>query len=109
MESQKNRRNDGVDRADQIIDGGQITDIVVDPFRVAEIKKQKLSAARTIALTLILILAISVALHYGITILLLSSGKPTVVDVTERIFNSWLPVISGFAGAAVSYFFAKEK
>jgi nitrate reductase NapE component len=92
-----------------VIEGGEIRDIDPSQLKADPIKKQKVLTARTLAYILIGILTLSVVAHYSVTVWLLQSENGEVVDITDRIFNSWLPVISGFAGAAVTYFFTREK
>jgi len=104
-----NRESIEISDDDSVIEGGEIHDIDPSKLKTDPIKKQKVLTARTLAYILICILTLSVVAHYGVTVWLLQSNKKEVVDITERIFNSWLPVISGFAGAAVTYFFTKER
>ena len=94
---------------EQVIDGGEITGIGHSEYKVDPIKKQKADTARTLAIILVVILAASVAMHYGFTAWLLVHGKPVVVENMNDIFTTWLPVISGLTGSAVTFFFTKEK
>ena len=94
---------------DETLDGGKVEELSLKDIKIDLIKKQKLTTARTLAYMLILILAFSVFSHILLTVWLLPNDKTNVVEAVDRIFHSWLPVISGFAGAAVSYFFTREK
>lgn len=94
---------------EQIIEAGPITSLDESSVRINPFVKLKFLTARTLAYVIIIILTLSVLGHYTVTIYLLKSGQTNTVNVTERIFNTWLPVISGFAGAAVTYFFTKER
>ena len=77
--------------------GGEIDEIVL----------KKEWAARAIAFALIGILTSSVVGHYVATMLF---AKTDVVAVEKlgKIFDVWLPVITGFSGSAVTYFLTKE-
>lgn len=56
--------------------------------------------ARLIIFSLVLMLLV----HYGLVFALQWSGKTSTT--LESIFNAWLPVLSGLASAAVTYYFA---
>jgi hypothetical protein len=50
-------------------------------------------------------LAASVAADYGVITWMYQSGHGEVVPSLDRVFEVWLPVISGLASAAVTYYF----
>ena len=79
------------------------------PFPVDPLKKQKATAARNLAYVLVGTLILSVIGHYAVVGWLLFREKNSVVEVLADIFQTWLPVISGLAGSAVTYFLTKEK
>ena len=54
-------------------------------------------------------LAVGLVLHYAAVTALELSGKHEAVKSLEAIFNAWLPVLSGLVGAAVTYYFTREK
>jgi hypothetical protein len=88
----------------------EITEISDEyPFPVDPLKKQKATAARNLAYVLVGTLIFSVIGHYTAVGWLLFKEKKPVVEVLAGIFQIWLPVISGLAGSAVTYFFTKEK
>ena len=62
-----------------------------------------------IARILIWMLAVGLVLHYAAVTALELSGKHEAVKSLEAIFNAWLPVLSGLVGAAVTYYFTREK
>lgn len=94
---------------EQVIEAGKINYLDESSVRINPYAKLKFLTARTLAYVIIIILTLSVLGHYAVTIYLLKSDQTAIVNVTDRIFNTWLPVISGFAGAAITYFFTKER
>ena len=95
---------------DTVVDGGkEIIEITSEGYQADPIKKQKAATARTLAYLLVGILAVSVAAHYGIVAWMVYHGKTDVVATLATIFDTWLPVISGLSGSAVTYFFTREK
>jgi hypothetical protein len=94
---------------EQIIEGGEIQEIDDDDVRI-EFTRHKAKTTRTLAYLLVATLGISVALHYGAVILILvRTENQALIDTLDGIFSSWLPVISGLTGSAVTYFFTREK
>ena len=91
---------------EQIIEGGEIREFRDDAYKI---KAQRAKTKRTLAYLLIGVLFFSFGAHYGITTWLLLNEKASVAEALSRIFNTWSPVIAGFAGAAVTYFFTREK
>ena len=62
-----------------------------------------------IAWILLEIMAGGLALHYAAVIAFEWNGKHEAVKSLEPILNAWLPVVSGLAGAAVTYYFTRER
>ena len=62
-----------------------------------------------IAKTLVWIMAGGLLLHYSAVVTLELVGKPEAVKSLEPIFNAWLPVMSGLVGAAVTFYFTRER
>src|ERR1035437_10733627 len=62
-----------------------------------------------IAWILLGIMAGGLALHYAAVIAFEWNGKHEAVKSLEPILNAWLPVGSGLAGAAVTYYFTRER
>jgi hypothetical protein len=91
---------------EQVIEGGEIREFGDYAYKV---KEQRAKTTRMLAYFLLFVLVFSFVGHYGITTWLLLNNKEAIVESLNRIFNTWIPVISGFAGAAVTYFFTKEK
>ena len=89
------------------IEGGEISgefDAYDNP-----IERHKATTTRWIAYLLVGMLGGSFVVHYGFIIWLAVNNKPSAMEVAERTFNVWLPIISGLAGAAVTYFFTRER
>jgi hypothetical protein len=54
-------------------------------------------------------MAVGLVLHYVAVMALELAGKHDAFKSLEAIFNAWLPVLSGLVGAAVTYYFTREK
>lgn len=54
-------------------------------------------------------MAVGLLLHYAAIITLELFGKHDAVKSLEAVFHAWLPVLSGLVGAAVTYYFTREK
>jgi H+/Cl- antiporter ClcA len=91
------------------IEGGDIKELDDAPYKIDDLKKQRAATTRTLAYLLVACLILSVVTHYGMVAWLLSTGKKDVVIELSTIFGIWLPVISGLAGSAVTYYFTQEK
>lgn len=91
----------------QVIDGGQISEVSV--LRVDPLKKEKAETTKRLAIILVVVLASSFILHLIALMILLMTGKQMEADTLNQTFSTWLPVISGLASSAVTYYFAKEK
>lgn len=88
-----------------LIDGGLVQPIDDLPF--AE-QKHRAETARKMAFFLVWTLAVSVGVHFVTTGIFAAYDKKEAVEALGKIFNMWLPVISGLAGGAATYYFAKE-
>lgn len=92
---------------EEVIEGGAVRDL--EENGDFKIKKEKASTTRILAYILVGILAFSVFGHYGLVAWLVYNGKADAITELSSIFSTWLPVISGLAGSAVTYFFAQGK
>lgn len=63
--------------------------------------------AGNLALWLILTLVATLLVHYTAILVLISLAKPT--EALDQIFHAWLPVLSGFVGSAVTYYFTRDR
>ena len=70
------------------------------------IKTQEAQTARFLAIALVCALAGSVVLQYVVLAVLACRHLET--QAFEHLFNSWLPVISGLTGSAVTYYLTKR-
>ena len=73
------------------------------------LKKQHAETARTLAKWLVGILAFSIILQYVSVVLLVLLRRDDGLKVLEELFHSWLPVVSGLASAAATYYFTREE
>ena len=62
-----------------------------------------------IAKILIGMMAVGLLLHYAAVVVFEWNGKHDSVKSLETVLNAWLPVLSGLVGAAVTYYFTREK
>lgn len=61
--------------------------------------------ARRIAYFLVSIMAFTVVGHYTLTLVLgLMGGEDATIELISGIFRTWLPLIAGFAGGAITFF-----
>ena len=88
------------------IEGGLVEDVRDLEFHPGRYRAE---TAKGLAFLLVWILAISVALHYVFTGILQANNYAEAAESLSKIFNIWLPVISGLVGAAAAYYFTKEK
>lgn len=65
--------------------------------------------ARKLSTLLIWILAVSAALHYSLSAAFSQWGDEKVVETLTGIFDVWLPVIAGFVGSAVTYYYTRDR
>lgn len=118
-------------KADDLLEGGSIivdkgeaetlTEIDIEPPIEAGLvseankdlpfhkEKHQADTSRKLAFGLLIILGVTVIVHYLATLILELNEKHAAVESIEKIFNSWLPVISGLVGGAVTYYFTKDK
>ncbi len=90
-----------------VIDGGQISE--VSELRVDPLKKDKAETTKRLAIILVVVLATSFLVHFIALMVLLMSGRQAEAETLNQTFSTWLPVISGLASSAVTYYFTKEK
>lgn len=90
----------------EIIEGGNVEQVADLSF---EERKHRAATARALAYWLVGILAATIATQYGLTLLLILSGKDAGVAALDRLFNALLPILSGLVGGAVTFYFTKER
>jgi len=82
---------------------GELRDLAFEEAR------HRAETAKSLATWLVLILGVSVALHYLLFVLLAFAGKDEAMKGLNAIFNAWLPAISSLVSAAATYYFTREK
>lgn len=92
--------------ADEEIEAGAVEEIKDVSFRPEEHRAQ---TSRWLAFVILGLLAVSVAAHYTVVALLLMNGQADAAAALGRIFEVWLPIISGLTSAAVTYYFTKDR
>lgn len=96
----------GLREPDDLIDAGAVEEIQELRFRA---DRHRAQTSRWLAFVIVGLLAISVAAHYSVVLWLLVSGRSDAATAVARIFEVWLPIISGLSSAAVTYYFTKER
>jgi len=92
----------------ELLDAGTVEDLNKRPLRVEKVT-HRAQTASYLAFTLVAILVLTLLLHYLATLILSCYGQAESVQVLGEVFDKWLPVITGFVGGAVTYYFTKEK
>ncbi len=90
-----------------LLDAGTVEDLN-RPLRVEKVTHQAKTAS-CLAYILVGILVLTLILHYISTLILSCKGQAESVQVLGEVFDKWLPVITGFVGGAVTYYFTREK
>ena len=90
------------------IEGGEIVG-KLDDYTDKSVERYKARTTRWIAYLLIGIFGLSFVIHYVVIIHLATSNQNAAVEIAERTFGAWLPIVSGFVGATVTYFFTRER
>jgi hypothetical protein len=62
----------------------------------------------SLAFWLLFAMLASFVMHYTTVLVLELTDRGDAVDSLTQIFHSWLPVVSGFVGTSVAYYFAKQ-
>ena len=100
--------SEGGETAKIDIEGGEIVG-KLDDYTDKSVERYKARTTRWIAYLLIGIFGLSFVIHYVVIIHLATSNQNAAVEIAERTFGAWLPIVSGFVGAAVTYFFTRER
>ena len=87
------------------IDGGTVEALTELPFHD---RRHRAETARKMSFLLVWIMAVSVGLHFLTTAIFAAYGNTEAIGGLEKIFNMWLPVISGLVSSAATYYFTKE-
>jgi hypothetical protein len=95
--------NAGTD--DEIIEGGVVESFDDLSFREDQ---HRAETSRKMSFLLVWIMAGSVGLHFVATAIFASVNNSEAVDALAKIFNMWLPVISGLVSSAATYYLTRE-
>lgn len=69
----------------------------------------RIRTARRVAYFLVGIMVFTVVGHYVLILVLgLLGGEQATSEMISEIFRTWFPVITGFAGGAITYFFTSS-
>jgi hypothetical protein len=88
------------------IEAGEVGELREISFHEA---RHRAETARSLAFWLVIILGVSVGLHYLLTAALAFGGKEESIKNLNSIFNAWLPAISSLVSAAATYYFTRDK
>lgn len=92
--------------SEDLIDAGSVEEIPELRFRA---DRHRAQTSRWLAFVIVGLLAVTVAAHYSVAVWLHLSGLSDAAAAVGRIFEVWLPIISGLSSAAVTYYFTKER
>lgn len=65
--------------------------------------------ASKLAIIILSIFTVSFVGHYIISAVLVAYSLQSTADHISELFEIWLPLISGFTGSTVTYYFTREK
>ena len=104
---EQNESERDVSPDENLIQGGMISGLDQEADWRPE-KHHAVTASR-LANWLLGILVISFVVHYAAIVLLSLYEKKEAVEALSSLFATWLPVMSGFVGGAVTYYFTREQ
>ncbi|MGD0548650.1 MAG: hypothetical protein ABR991_12600 [Terracidiphilus sp.] len=90
-----------------IIEGGSVSDF--QEYKWEPEKKHRAETARYLAYGLVGILALTILIQYGMTVVLICQNRENGVATLEKLFSTLLPVLSGLVSGAATYYFTREK
>jgi len=88
------------------IEGGNITGLD-EPLSFNQARHEA-NTARTLSYLLVAVLAGYFVLHYAATFAAALWLEPEAQEIFQNIYNAGLPVLSGLAGSAATYFFTRR-
>lgn len=97
--------NDEIKQDDQPIEAGEVRELQELSFHEA---KHRAETAKSLATWLVVILGVSIVLHYILTVIMAFGGKEEGIKNLNAIFNAWLPAISSLVSAAATYYFTRD-
>lgn len=98
---------DAPESDDNLILGGEISGL--DKETNWRPEKHHAVTASWLAYLLLIVLVLSFAIHYSAIVYLSINEKKDTVEALSSLFGTWLPVMSGFVGGAVTYYFTREQ
>jgi hypothetical protein len=93
---------------DEPIEGGHVTDLD-KPLESFNKAKHEATTARRLSYLFVGVLAGYVVLHYAATFAAAMWLSAEAQETFQNVFNAGLPVLSGLAGSAATYFFTKRE
>ena len=72
------------------------------------LKQLHAQTANKLAFWLLGILGGSIVLQYACVMTLVLYKRDDAIKVLDDLFHAWLPVLSGLAGAAITYYFTRD-
>lgn len=96
------------DDSDEPIEGGHVTDLD-EPLQSFNKDKHEATTARRLSYLFVGVLAGYFVLHYAATFAAAIWLSAEAQETFQNIFNAGLPVLSGLAGSAATYFFTKRE
>jgi hypothetical protein len=93
------------DDSSAMIEGGLVESFNNLPHKAV---MHRAETAKRMAFLLVWILAGSVGIHFTVTAIFAACGLQEATELLAKIFNMWLPVISGLVSSAATYYFTKE-
>lgn len=87
---------------------GKVKPVNFDYYHFDEMKRRS-EAAKYIANKLLLLFGSSFFLFFGVAAIFAAWYPGRNIDIISDIWQSWLPVVSGFTGSVVTFYFTKDK
>jgi hypothetical protein len=103
---QQNSPHDEVTPACGEIEGGFVGELQEPPF---DEPKHRALTAHKLALLFASIFAGALGVHYLCFMILALTGRNESAESLGRIFNVWLPALTGIVSSAATYYFTKER
>jgi hypothetical protein len=90
--------------------GNEIRDAapLPSPIRQFDERRHHAETASKITFVLLWITALSVFAHSAVVIVSHFLGRPDVANALSEVFRVWIPLLAGFLGSALAYYFAQR-
>ena len=73
------------------------------------LKRRHAETASRIVWMLLILFGVFVVCHYVCVMVLIFNGHNSDLPALEDVFHAWLPVLAGFVGSAVTFYFTRNK